>query len=142
VLIGGSWRRVSPGSKCFSLAKETDKPHRKNVTQLPLNDKDMDQEITALFQEWLIAFEKTQSATGDEEIDAALALSRNESRIATTPAEGLPGLVVKLGLQSFLNEHADAASELAASAYADLIRLTGHDPASEILAKLRSSGRH
>jgi hypothetical protein len=102
----------------------------------------MDQEITALFQEWLIAFEKTQSATGDEETDAALALSRIESRIATTPAEGLPGLVVKLGLQSFLNEHADAASELAASAYADLIRLTGYDPASEILAKLRSSGRH
>ncbi len=96
----------------------------------------MDEEITALFQQWLIAFEKTQSATDDEETDAALA--RIESRIAATPAEGLRGLVVKLGLQRFLSEHADAASELAASAYADLIRLTGHDPASEILARLRS----
>ena len=95
-----------------------------------------------MFQQWLTAFEKTQSATGDEETVAALALSRIESRIAATPAEGLPGLVVKFGLHCFLDEHADAASELAASAYADLIRLTGHDPASEILAKLRSSGRH
>ena len=39
-------------------------------------------------------------------------------------------------------EHADAASEQADSAYADLVRLTGHDPVSEILAKLRSSSRH
>jgi hypothetical protein len=45
--------------------------------------------------------------------------------------------VLKLGLQRFLNEHADASSELAASAYADLMRLTGHDPAAETLAKLR-----
>jgi len=96
----------------------------------------MEAEITTLFQQWLITFEKTQSAKDDEESVAALA--RIESRIAATPAEGLRGLVVKLGLQRFLNEHADAASELAASAYADLIRLTGHDPASEILARLRS----
>jgi hypothetical protein len=41
--------------------------------------------------------------------------------------------VVKLGPQRFLNEHADAASELVASAYTDLTRLTGHDQ-SEILA--------
>jgi len=32
--------------------------------------------------------------------------------------------------------------EQADSAYADLVRLTVHDPAAEILAKLRSSGRH
>ena len=62
----------------------------------------MDEEITALFQQWLIAFEKTQSATRDEEPVAALALSRIESRIATTPAEGLRGVVVKLGLDRFL----------------------------------------
>ncbi len=66
----------------------------------------MDEELTALFQQWLIAFEKTQSATGDEETVAALALSRIESRIAATPAEGLRGLVVKLGLDRFLHEHA------------------------------------
>ena len=45
---------------------------------------------------------------------------------------------MKLGLHRFLNEHSDASSELAASAYNDLIRLTGYDPAAEILAKLRS----
>ena len=71
-----------------------------------------------------------------------LALSRIESRIAATPAEGLRGVVVKLGLDRFLQEHADTASEQADSAYADLVRLTGHDPVTEILAKLRSSSRH
>ena len=96
----------------------------------------MDEEITALFQQWLIAFEKTQSATGDEETVAVLALSRIESRIATTPAEGLRGLVVKLGLDRFL-QNMPTASEQADSAYADLVRLTGHDPVTEILAKLR-----
>ena len=93
----------------------------------------MDQEITALFQQWLTAFEKTQSASGDEEAVAALALSRIESRIAATPAEGLRGVVVKLGLDRFLR----TPSEQADSAYADLVRLTGHDPVTEILAKLR-----
>jgi len=101
----------------------------------------MDEEITALFQQWLTAFEKTRSATADEETVEALALSNIESRIVATPAEGLRGLVVKLGLQHFLNEHADATSDLAASAYADLIRLAGHDPATEILAKLDSAPR-
>jgi hypothetical protein len=102
----------------------------------------MDEEITALFQQWLIAFEKTLSATRDEEPVAALALSRIESRIATTRAEGLRGVVVKLGLDRFLQEHADTASEQADSAYADLVRLTGRDPMTEILAKLRSSSGH
>jgi hypothetical protein len=111
-----------------------DRTKRKKATQ-PLR-KDIDEAITALFQQWLIAFEKTQSTKDDEESVAALA--RIESRIAAAPAEGLRGIVVKLGLQRFLNEHADAASELAASGYADLIRLTGHDPAAEILAKLKS----
>src|SRR6478736_5256710 len=93
----------------------------------------MDEEITALFQPWLIALEKTQSATGDAEAVTALALTRIESRIATTPAQGLQ---VKLGLDRFLHEHADAGSEQAASAYADLVRLTGHEPVSQILSKL------
>ena len=100
--------------------------------ELPL--KDVDEEITALFQQWLVAFENI--ARDDEE--SAAALARIESSIAATPVEGLRGVVVKLGLHRFLNEHSDASSELAASAYADLIRLTGYDPAAEILAKLRS----
>ena len=112
----------------------------KSETVMQLRSKDGDEELTALFQEWLIAFEKTQSATGNEV--ALLALSRIESRIATTPAEGLRGLVVKLGLDRFLHEHADTASEQADSAYADVVRLTGHDPVAEILAKLRSSSGH
>ena len=104
----------------------------------------MEEELTALFQQWLTAFEqwltafeKTQSTTDNEETVAALALIKIESRIAATPAEGLRGLVVKLGLQRFLNEHADGPSEQVDSAYADLVRMTGHDPATEILAKLR-----
>ena len=109
-------------------------PKSETVTQLP--SKDGDEELTALFQEWLSAFEKTQSASGDEEAVALRALSRIESRIAVTPAEGLRGVVVKLGLDRFLQEHADTASEQADSAYADLVRLTGHDPVTEILAKL------
>jgi len=106
----------------------------KKVTQPPL--KDMDREVTALFEQWLVAFEKAQSAKDDEE--SAAALARIESRLAATPAEGLRGLVVKLGLHRFLNEYADMASEVAASAYADLIRLTGRDPTREVLARLRS----
>ena len=110
-------------------------PKSETVTQL--RSKDGDEELTTLFQEWLIAFEKTQSATGDEETVALLALSRIESRIATTPAEGLRGLVVKLGLDRFLR----TPSEQADFAYADVVRMTGHDPATEILTRMRSSGR-
>ena len=110
-------------------------PKSETVTQLP--SKDGDEELTALFQEWLTAFEKTQSAEDDAE--SAAALARIESRIAATPAEGLRGVVVKLGLDRFLQEHADTASEQAHSAYSDVVRLTGHDPVAEILAKLRRS---
>ena len=106
---------------------------RKKATQPLLQDAD--EEITALFQQWLVAFEKAQSAKDDEE--SAAALARIESRLAATPAEGLRGLVVKLGLHRFLNEYADTASEVAASAYADLIRLTGRDPAREVLTRLQ-----
>ena len=97
----------------------------------------MDEELTVLFRQWLTAFEKAQSTTDDEETVAALALSKIESRIAATPAEGLRGLVVKLALQRFLHEHADGSGEQADSAYADLVRMTGYDPETEILAKLR-----
>ena len=100
-------------------------------------DKDMkDQVITNLFRQWLTTFERTQAATGEEEAGALVALTQIETRIVATPAEGPRGLVVKLGLHCFLNEHADAASEQADSAYADLVRLTGHDPATEISSRL------
>ena len=74
-----------------------------------------------------------QAATKEKDLVAAhKALSEVELQIAATPAEGLRGLVVKLGLHQFLNDHADAASMQVDSAYADLVRLTGHDPATEI----------
>jgi hypothetical protein len=96
----------------------------------------MDEELTELFRQWLGAFEKMQTATREKETEAAhAALWKIETRIATTPAEGLHGLVVKLGLHHFLNDHADAASEQADSAYADLVRLTGHDPATEVFMR-------
>jgi hypothetical protein len=55
-----------------------------------------------------------------------------EMRIAATPAEGLRGLEVKLGLHQFLGDHGDATSSLCDSAYSDLVRLTGLDPATDI----------
>ena len=124
------WRRVcsSPVSDKYDCPTNT----KATLTQDPL--KDMDDEIIALFGQWLTAFERTQSAADDEVTAAALA--QIESRIATTLAEGLHGLAVKLGLHQFLGDSADADSDLAASAYSDLVRLTGLDPATEILAKL------
>jgi hypothetical protein len=111
-------------------------PRSATVTLLP--SKDGDEELTALFQEWLIAFEKAQCQAGGEETVALLAVARIESRMAATPAEGLHGLVIKLGLDRFLR----TPGEQAHSAYADLVRLTGHDPETEIRAKLRSSSGH
>jgi hypothetical protein len=93
----------------------------------------MDEKLVELFTKWLKAFESVQAATKEKDLVAEhKALFQVESQIATTPAEGLRGLVVKLGLHQFLNDHADAASLQVDSAYADLVRLTGHDPATEI----------
>ena len=62
-------------------------------------------------------------------------LSEIEAKIAAPPADGLRGLVIKLGLHQFLSDHADAASVQVDSAYADLVRLTGDDPATEICCR-------
>ena len=96
----------------------------------------MDEKLIELFMKWLEAFESVQAATKEKDLVAAhKALSEVESRIAATPAEGLRGLVVKLGLHQFLNDQVDAASLQVDSAYADLVRLTGHDPATEICSR-------
>ena len=93
----------------------------------------MDEKLVVLFMKWLKAFESVQAATKEKDVVAAhKALSDVESRIAATPSEGLRGVVLKLGLHQFLNDYADAASVQVDSAYADLVRLTGHDPATEI----------
>jgi len=62
-------------------------------------------------------------------------LSEIETQIANTPSEGMQGLAIKLGLHCFLNGHADATSLQSESAYRDLVRLSGRDPAAEISAR-------
>jgi hypothetical protein len=99
-------------------------------------EKAADENLVKLFQQWLTAFEAWQAC---EEKAAAQreVLADVEARIAATPAEGLRGLVVKLGLHNFLSDHAEAVSIQAASAYRDLVRLTGHDPATEISSRFK-----
>jgi len=96
----------------------------------------MDETLTDLFEQWLNAFGNIQAKPGEKEAIAVFALATIESRIAATPAEWSHGLVLKLGLDRFLNEHAEAAGEQAVSAYADLVRLAGYDPAAEIFSRL------
>ena len=95
-----------------------------------------DEKIAGLFHDWLSAFEGVQVASGEgATVSAYEALADIETRLAQTPAEGFQGLAMKLGLHCFLNDHADAASIQSESAYRDLVRLTGRDPATEIAAR-------
>jgi hypothetical protein len=96
----------------------------------------MDEKISNLFQQWLVTFAALQVACDEGmAFKAHNVLAEIEAHVADTPAEGMHGLVVKLGLHCFLNEQADAASLQSDSAYRDLVRLTGKDPATEIAAK-------
>jgi hypothetical protein len=98
----------------------------------------MQDKIAKLFEEWLSAFEAVQVAGNEEAIAQAHGkLSEIEDRLADTPAQGMEGLAVKLGLHCFLNDHADAASVQSESAYRDLVRLTGLDPALEIAVRFK-----
>jgi hypothetical protein len=95
----------------------------------------MDEKISNLFEEWLSAFDAVQLASGGEALTRAQkSLSEIEMQIVNTPAEGVHGLAIKLGLHSFLNDHANDASLQSKSAYQDLVRLTGRNPTVEILA--------
>src|SRR5262245_59789981 len=91
----------------------------------------MDEKLVDLFRQWLKAFEVAQDAMSDD--FAHKAVAELEMRIAATPAEGLRGLVVKLGLHQFFSDYADATSLQCDSAYFDLVRLTGCDPATDIV---------
>ena len=103
-----------------------------------MDEKLADEKLVELFKQWLTAFEAVEAATSEEKAVAQReVLADVESRIAATPAEGLRGLVVKLGLHNFLNDHAEATSIQANSAYRDLVRLTGHDPATEISRRFK-----
>ena len=94
--------------------------------------------ISSLFEEWLSAFNALQVASGEEAVTSAQSrLSKIETEIANTGGAGWDCLVVKLGLHYFLNAHGDAASLQSESAYRDLVRLTGRDPAAEIAARFR-----
>ena len=98
----------------------------------------MDEKISSLFQEWLLAFEAVQAASSERATaKAAITLADIETRLAETPAEGMQGLAVKLGLHCFLNDHADASSSQSESAYRDLVRLTGQNPAVQIAARFK-----
>jgi hypothetical protein len=96
----------------------------------------MDEKLVDLFTQWLKAFEVVQDAKFESYVVAShKVLTEIETRIAATSAEGFRGLVVKLGLHQFLNDQADATSVQVDSAYSDLVRLTGHDPAGEIFRR-------
>ena len=100
----------------------------------------MDEKISNLFEEWLSAFDAVQFTSGEEAITRAQnSLSEIETQLANTSGEGMECLAVKLGLHCFLNEHTDAASLQSESAYRDLVRLTGRDPAAEISARLAAA---
>jgi hypothetical protein len=103
-----------------------------------MDEKLEDEKLVKLFKQWLAAFEVVQAATCEEDVVAQReVLADVELRIAATPAEGLRGLVVKLGLHQFLDDHADGASIQADSAYFDLVRLTGHDPTADISSRFK-----
>ena len=101
--------------------------------------------LSDLFQQWLAAFQAMQVASSEADVAKAhRTLGEIEAKMVDAPAEGMEGLFVKLGLHCFLNEHADAASVQSDSAYRDLVRLTGQDPAVEIASgsnELRPEGR-
>src|SRR5262245_63532041 len=98
----------------------------------------MDETLVDLFGQWLKAFEVAQGAMSEDFAHDAVA--ELEMRIAATPAEGLRGLAVKLGLHQFLGDHGDATSLLCDSAYSNLVRLTGLDPATDIAVEKVSRG--
>ena len=98
----------------------------------------MDEKLVDLFRQWLKVF--AQDAMSDDFANTHKFVAELEKRIAATPAEGLHGLVVKLGLHRFLSDQADATSLQCDSAYSDLVRLTGRDPATDIALEKVSRG--
>ena len=105
-----------------------------------MDEKLEDEKLVKLFSQWLAAFEAVAAEKREGEAVAQReALAAIEASIAATPAAGMRGLVVKLGLHQFLNDSADAGSIQADSAYRDLVRLSGHDPATEISARFNEN---
>jgi hypothetical protein len=70
----------------------------------------IDDKLVGLFNQWLKAFKVIKGEMSDDLAEAHQALAELEIRIAATPAEGLRGLAVKLGLHQSLSDQADATS--------------------------------
>ena len=68
-----------------------------------MNEHPADDKLVSLFKEWLAAFEAINPEEALPDYDV---LAEIESRIAATPAEGLHGVAVKLGLYHVLNDDA------------------------------------
>jgi hypothetical protein len=99
----------------------------------------MDERLSGLFQEWLSLFEAEQVASATEVRWSEDALREIESLLAATPADGSKGLVIKLALHCFLQNHEATGSSQAESAYCDLVRLTGNNLLVEINAQFKKS---
>ena len=109
--------------------------HIKKYWPAKVDEHPADDKLMSLFKEWLAEFEamNAEEALADRDV-----LAEIESRIAATPAEGLRGLAVKLGLHHFLNDEADSSVQFT-SAYRDLVRLTGRDPARDISTRFEAN---
>jgi hypothetical protein len=83
----------------------------------------------------VLTFDAVQVASGEDETTTIQRLSRIEAQIANTRGEDFECFAIKLGLHRFLNHNGDAASLQSESAYCDLVRLSGRDPAAEIYAR-------
>lgn len=96
-----------------------------------------DAKLLVLWSEWLEATAAELASRSESDAERADdAVRRLEKMIAETPANGLDGLAIKLGLAMFLGEsdQPDISDEQVISAYADLVRLTGRDPLAEARA--------
>jgi hypothetical protein len=93
--------------------------------------------LLTLWQEWLSAFDAEMRSASNYVGDRAHARVRQlEQRICTTPAQGLPGIGVQLGLWMFIagRDNPDTGDEQAIAAYDAIVRLTGRDFAAEARA--------
>ena len=139
--IASQWGKITWADYYHPLTHTGDAPLprvKSPPSSLKLNERNMDEKISNLFEEWLSAFDAVQFASGEEAIRSAQNnLSEIETQLANTSGEGMECLAIKLGLHYLLNEHTDAASLLSESAYRDLVRLTGRDPAAEISGHFR-----
>ena len=104
--------------------------------------KVMDEKLVELFMKWLKAFEAVQAATKEKDVNARRGPLGGRMQIAATPANGLRGSRGEARAAS-ISQRPRRCRQLASRlAYADLVRLTGHDPATEISASSSAKRRN